>query len=126
MASRVLIIGDDVSLKDFLIKKIREYGLEVECAINSNEAMDLLFEKNYSLIVIDMQTINLSGYSLGNSIRKFEHYKAKLAVPIIAICESPDESKCLASGINLFITKPLSSEKLSDSISKLLLHTVQI
>lgn len=124
MASRVLIIGDDDNLKDFLVQKIKEYGCEVECAVDSNEAMDFLFENNYSLIVMDMQTRDLSGYSLGNSIRKFEHYKAKLSVPIIAICESPDESKCLTSGINLCIAKPLSAEKLSDSVSKLLPHRV--
>ncbi|QQR55825.1 MAG: response regulator [Candidatus Melainabacteria bacterium] len=124
MASRVLIIGDDANLTDFLIARIKEYGLEVECAINTNEAMDFLFQNNYSLIFMDMQTPGLSGYSLGSSIRKFEHYKAKLAVPIIAICESPDESKCLTSGINLCISKPLSAEKLSDSVSKLLPHRV--
>lgn len=126
MASRVLIIGDDVNLKDFLVEKIREYGCEVECASDSDQAMNFLFQNNYSLILMDMQTRNLAGYTLGSSIRKFEHFKAKLAVPIIAICESPDEARCLTSGINLCIAKPLSHEKLTDSVSKLLPHIAQI
>lgn len=126
MASRVLIIGDDLNLQNFLIEKIRQYGCEVECVNDLNQAMNYLFQNNYSLIVMDMQTRNLAGYSLGSSIRKFEHFKAKLAVPIIAICESPDESRCLTSGINLCIAKPLSDEKLSESVSKLLPHIVQI
>jgi len=120
MASRVLVIGDDSNLKDFLVAKIREYGCIVECAIDSNEAMDFLFQNRYSLIFMDMQTRDMCGYTLGSSIRRFEHFKAQLAVPIIAICESPDESKCLTSGINLCIAKPLSEEKLTDSVSKLL------
>lgn len=126
MASRVLIIGDDLNLQNFLVQKIRQYGCEVECASDSNEAMNYLFKNSYSLIVIDMQTRNLAGYTLGSSIRKFEHYKARLAVPIMAICESPDESRCLTSGINLCIAKPLSDEKLTESVSKLLPHIAQV
>lgn len=126
MASRVLIISDDENFQNFLIEKIRQYGCEVECVSDSDLAMSCLFKNNYSLIVIDMQTHYLSGYSLGSSIRKFEHYKARLAVPIMAICESPDESRCLTSGINLCISKPLFREKLTESVSKLIPHIIQV
>lgn len=87
-------------------------------ANDGNEGLELLSKNNFDLILIDIQMPNLDGYQTTTIIRE----ELRLEIPIIAITAHStikERDKCLAMGMNDYVSKPFKKEELFHKIENL-------
>jgi PAS domain S-box-containing protein len=118
-----ILVAEDVELNQFLAKHILEsWGIMVDIANNGKEAVDLVKQNFYDLILMDIQMPEIDGIEATRIIRKTED-PVKSSIPIIALTANAlkgDDQRYLAAGMNDYITKPYTEEKLFKIISKYL------
>lgn len=116
---RILIVEDDKENQKYLglILK-REY--EVEFCDSSSLFFDLLEQKQYSAIIMD---ITLKGEKNGLELtRELKNSKAYKKIPVIALSAhvfSQDRAKALEAGVQVYLTKPVDNKTLTNTLHKL-------
>jgi len=106
------LLAEDVDInREILIELLRPTGLEIECAENGAEAVRMFSEApdEYDIIFMDVQMPVMDGYEATHKIRELDIPKSK-TIPIIAMTANvfrEDIEKCLASGMNGHVGKPL-------------------
>jgi PAS domain S-box-containing protein len=93
-------------------------SLNCTCDIASSgmEAIRKLEKNRYDLILMDVQMHDMDGYETTKYIRKMEQRNGQSSIPIIAVTAhalTGDKEKCLAAGMNDYISKPFSPKELA-------------
>lgn len=119
----ILIVEDNIMNQ--LVLKIIFKGYEnikLIIANNGNEALDLLKEKKFDIILMDLQMPIMDGYEATKAIRNGVCGYDKKATPIIAITADTTEiarKKTIALGMNYYMTKPVNKDVLLSKIMEL-------
>lgn len=106
MADKILIVDDDASVLAMLGKAIRSGGLEAETAGSGEDALRLLDEKRYELILMDINMPGIDGFQAVETIRG-----RGIQTPIIIISgrkEDIDTLYGLNIGADDYVTKPFN------------------
>ena len=109
----ILLVDDDMRNTYSLAKVFRAKKAEVLIAPNGEKALEILSSRdNVNIILMDIMMPKMDGYEATRLIRKIERYKE---IPIIAVTANAmlgDKEKCLSSGANDYMSKPIDIEKL--------------
>jgi PAS domain S-box-containing protein len=115
-----ILVVEDVSLNQLLMKTLlEEFGYEMNIAGNGKIAIEKLKDKNYDLILMDLQMPEMNGFEATEYIRN----TMKLDIPIIALTAdvtTVDLEKCKKIGMNDYISKPIDDKLLYKKIGKYL------
>jgi signal transduction histidine kinase/DNA-binding response OmpR family regulator/HAMP domain-containing protein len=121
---RVLLVEDIEINREVVMAFLEPTNLSIDCAENGAEAVRVFRESpdRYDLIFMDIQMPEMGGYEATRRIRAmgFEHAKN---VPIIAMTANvfgEDIERCLASGMNEHLGKPLDLNEVMDKLRKYL------
>ncbi|MEP7236782.1 MAG: chemotaxis protein CheB [Ferruginibacter sp.] len=121
---KVLVV-EDIALNQLLMKTLLDdFGFERDIAANGKIALEKLQEKNYDIILMDLQMPEMNGFEATEYIRN----KMKLKIPIIALTAdvtTVDLEKCKAVGMNDYIAKPVDERILYSKIVGLVKKTVE-
>lgn len=114
----VLVVDDNkINLRVALLT-LQKWNVFVELAHSAQEAYIILNQKKIDLILMDITMPEIDGFEATNYIRK--NLEAPMSnVPIIAMTAAAfvgDKEKCLAAGMNDYISKPFSAEDLLQKI----------
>jgi PAS domain S-box-containing protein len=118
---KLLLAEDNPINQKVILKILSSAGFNTTPAINGSEALAEYTQNDYDLILMDIQMPEMDGLEVTAHIRKMN--KPKKDVPIIAITAHAligDREKCLKSGMNEYISKPIKSFELLKMIDKLL------
>ena len=105
---------------------LENFGYRYEVARNGQEAIATFSPDKYSLLLLDVEMPVMDGYETTRHIRGFEQAKGALRVPIIAITAHAlkgDREKCIAAGMDDYITKPFNPHQLQAALIKHLAKT---
>ncbi|MFZ4774390.1 MAG: PAS domain S-box protein [Terrimicrobiaceae bacterium] len=120
----VLVVDDD-RINTILARKFLEnIGLRAEVAVNGQAALDAFAPGKYCAILMDMQMPVMNGLEATVKIREIEA-ATESHVPIIALTANVmpgDRERCMASGMDDFLTKPFSRDDLAAKLTPLV-HT---
>ena len=108
---RILLAEDEPINCEITTELLKEIGVDVDIAHDGIEALELVRQKNYALILMDMQMPNMDGLTTTRRIRDLPNGQ----MPILAITANAfaeDRQRCLDAGMNDFLTKPVMPEKL--------------
>ena len=111
----ILVVEDNNFNQKFVEILLRKNGGKYEFANNGKEAVNLLKKNEYDVVLLDLQMPEMNGYQTCEFIRN----ELELAVPIIgcsAYSSIKEKTKCLALGMNDYITKPFLENILINSI----------
>ena len=108
--------GSIASMSDFL--KAKGYRLVV--ARNGAEAVDLNSQMHPALILMDIQMPKLDGLEATREIRKDPAFSQVPIIALTALALSGDRARCLAAGVNEYMTKPVSLRQLNEAIKTML------
>jgi len=121
---KLLIVEDEESLNKVLVKVLRKLGYTTDSAFDGEEAIDLYFENNYDLVVLDLNLPKLGGMDVLKTIREDN---AELPVLILsARSEIQDKIQGLDEGANDYLTKPFHFDELTARARALLRRNFQM
>ncbi|KNE59866.1 hypothetical protein AMAG_18429 [Allomyces macrogynus ATCC 38327] len=115
----VLLAEDNLLVQKMTRKIVEKMGFTVETANDGAEAVTKALTSDYDLILMDLVMPNKDGHEATQAIRAAGRCQATL--PIIAVTANalPEErDRCLATGFNDFLTKPLKKEVLEAALAK--------
>ena len=126
----VLVAEDNPINQMVICEQLADLGFDtIDTADNGSEALALLAGRSYDLILMDCQMPELDGYETTRRIRNDELQRNEpQPIPIIAATAhamSGDQEKCLQAGMNAYVAKPFTSEKLRSVIQAVLAGDAQ-
>lgn len=124
---KVLLAEDGVVNQQVAIGLLRQHGHEVVVAENGQEALDAIEKENFDAVLMDMQMPIMDGLAATRAIRLSEQAgtapnQPARHIPIIAMTAGAmkgDEEKCLESGMDAYISKPICPSLLIDTLDDL-------
>lgn len=120
--SNVLLVEDDAANQELANYLLTDAGLVVSIAGNGNEALLALQKDHYDIVLMDIQMPVLDGIETTKKIREMdsEYFKEIPVVAMSASAMKEDIDKCLASGMNGYITKPIDPPKMFERLAEFL------
>ncbi len=119
---QVLVVEDNVVNQKVSKAMLQRLGFAVDIANNGQEGVDKWEHGHYDAIIMDCQMPVLDGYSATAIIRQREQLStdpAKRRMPIIALTAhgfQEERRRCLESGMDDFLTKPVSIGELGATL----------
>lgn len=107
----VLLVEDHQLNQQLALRLIRDFGFTVSLAQHGRAAIEILKEETFDVILMDLQMPEMDGYDTVVYVREKMH----ITTPIIALTahsSSGEREKCLALGMNDYMTKPYRSKDL--------------
>ena len=105
MAVKVLVVDDEKIIVKGLTFSLEQDGMEVDCAYDGEEALEMASSKEYDIILLDLMLPKLGGYEVCQRIREFSR------TPIIMLTakgEDMDKILGLEYGADDYMTKPFN------------------
>jgi signal transduction histidine kinase/CheY-like chemotaxis protein len=118
---RVLVAEDNPVNQKVAAAMLKRLGYRVDVVANGWEAVDAVEHVPYAAVLMDCQMPEMNGYEATEEIRRREppgHH-----IPIVALTASAikgDEDRCLAAGMDAYVTKPVTVKALGAALSNLL------
>jgi len=100
----------------------------VTCAADGREALTLLEQFVFDLVLMDIEMPNLNGLEASAAIRQREKVTGR-HIPIVAMTARAmkgDQEKCLAAGMDDYVSKPIRPGDLSAAILKVVLSAPRV
>jgi PAS domain S-box-containing protein len=120
---RVLIAEDDQVSMLYGKKTLQRLGHEVITASNGQEALQRLAEKNFDLVLMDIQMPVMNGMETASAIRSSEELGSNARIPIIAMTAyamAGDKELFLSAGMNGYIAKPMEASELQTALAQVM------
>ncbi len=115
--ARILLVEDNKINQQVANELLTYAGMITEIASNGKEALNAIESQQYDLVLMDIQMPEMDGYQTTRSIRENISLDQLPIVAMTAHALSDEKGKCLAAGMNDYITKPIVPEKLYDVLS---------
>jgi PleD family two-component response regulator len=109
---QVLIADDDEINRSVARALLAKRGLRATIAHNGLEAVRMAGERNYAAILMDCQMPELDGYEATRRIRAAEHGHRAAVIAMTAHSMPGDRERCLAAGMDDYLSKPVRNENL--------------
>ncbi len=120
--AKVLLVEDDKVNQKIMILSLKKYVKSIELAENGKQALDKFTTSKYDIILMDIRMPVMDGIKAAEKIRKTEE-GGKSRVPIIAVTANAfagDKDKCLAAGMDNYVSKPFQINELIKTMKKYL------
>jgi signal transduction histidine kinase/DNA-binding response OmpR family regulator len=125
-AGRHILLAEDVEInQEIVLALLAPTELQIDCASNGAEALRM-YEKDpdrYNMIFMDVQMPEMDGYDATRRIRSLEAEGKAQPIPIIAMTANvfrEDIEKCLESGMNDHVGKPIDLAEVMDKLRQYL------
>jgi CheY-like chemotaxis protein len=120
---RILLAEDNAVNQKLATRLLQGLGAEVHLAVNGVEVLQALRESNFDAVLMDCQMPQMDGYEATRHIRSPEGRTRNPNIPVIALTAhalATDRVKCLAAGMNDYLTKPINPALLQQALMKAL------
>jgi DNA-binding response OmpR family regulator len=117
MAEKVLVVDDELSLRDTLEYNLKKQGYQVETAADGNAALSKARESKPDVIILDIMLPGMDGFEVCRAIRK------EMTTPILMLTARDDEIDRVVGlevGADDYLTKPFSMRELIARVKALL------
>jgi signal transduction histidine kinase/ActR/RegA family two-component response regulator len=123
---KVLVAEDNPVNQKVLTGILQRLGCAFQVANNGAEAVELFSNALFNVVLMDCQMPICDGYEATAAIRQFENLHRTMRVPIVALtahAASVDRDHCFAAGMDQYLTKPISIERLREVLNGIPVHS---
>ncbi|QNM98775.1 ATP-binding protein [Chitinimonas koreensis] len=117
----VLLVEDNDINQQIAVELLQAAGVSVEVACNGREALDLLLLHDsppYDLVLLDVQMPVMDGFATIRAIRAEARFDDLPVVAMTAHAMQEERQRCLDSGMNDHLSKPISPQSLFDTVAR--------
>jgi len=117
---RVLVADDNVVNQKVVTHLLRKLGAEVYSATNGVEALQMLRARDFDVVLMDCQMPEMDGYEATRQLRNFDASHRNRHIPVIALTANAlatDRQKCVAAGMNNYLSKPIDRVRLEQALT---------
>lgn len=118
---KLLLVEDNIVNQKVAVSMLNKVGLQSICiAEDGKKAVSMVQNKSYDLVLMDCQMPVMSGYEATGMIRKWEMTQHLPRLPIVAMTANAmtgDREKCLAAGMDDYLSKPIKTEILKETLA---------
>lgn len=115
---RICLVEDENKVSSFIKKGLHEHNYEVDVADNGEDALDLMQQHDYNLVILDVMLPGMSGIELCRRLRKLQPQLPVLMLSALGTID--DKVNGLQSGSDDYLVKPFHFNELLARIEALL------
>jgi len=121
---RILVVEDDSVINEIFTVMLQRSGFEVAVAEDGVRGVEMWEDGNFDVVLMDVQMPRMNGFEATRAIREKEFVRGghTLIVAVTAFALHNDELKCLAAGMDAYISKPVDFRKCIELINELVLR----
>ncbi|HEX7190667.1 MAG TPA: response regulator [Thermoanaerobaculia bacterium] len=111
---RVLVVDDDKDVRDILFSVLQSRGIHADCATNGREALDLIAQHPYVVVVLDLMMPEVDGFGV------LEALHAGGTMPVVLVVTAADQGKIDRldpSLIHGLVRKPFDPLEIADVVA---------
>lgn len=111
---KILLVEDRQINQEVMLNQLNIIGYEADLASNGQEGLELLQQKDYDIVFMDCQMPVKDGYLTTQELRQLEAGSGRhtIVIALTAHAMPADREKCLAAGMDDYISKPVEQEDL--------------
>jgi CheY-like chemotaxis protein len=120
-ARRLLLVEDNFVNQRVAVYMLTQLGYRVDLAMHGREAIDMLSNSRYDLVLMDCQMPEMDGFEATRMIRDETSSVLDHDVPVLAMTANAfpeDRARALACGMNDFLAKPVDRGVLAAALAK--------
>lgn len=114
---KILVVDDSPDNQLIISRYLSSAGGQVDLASNGSDAIMKANSYNYDVLLMDLRMPIMDGYQTTSELRRSGYQNPIIAVTAHALAE--EKQRCLNSGFNDFISKPISRETLVETVHHL-------
>jgi signal transduction histidine kinase/ActR/RegA family two-component response regulator len=118
MGCRVLVVEDNLVNQKVALGMLRKLQCVSVATDNGRFALELLQKESFDIILMDCQMPEMDGYEATRRIRDDSRFQALPVIGVTAHAMAGDLKKCLAVGMNDYLTKPYTLSNLASIMEK--------
>ena len=121
--AKVCVVDDKEENRILLKTMLEEFGLEVVTANNGKEALEMIEEQNFDLVLTDIRMPVMDGIELLGEIKKQERFQDLSVVAVTASIMKDEKEKFMQNGFDEIIEKPIELKKLKNHLKHFISYT---
>jgi len=123
----ILVAEDSIVSQRIAVSQLTKHGYRVDTVNDGKAAVAAVTSKRYDLVLMDCAMPEMDGYEATAQIRQAEgKQKHTLIVAMTANSEADEKARCLAAGMDDFITKPVKASELDALIKRVFAKTESV
>src|SRR5262245_5671671 len=118
---RVLVVEDHPVNREVLVLQLELLGIAADSVENGVDALEAWARGRYAAVLADIHMPHMDGHELARRLRAAEADRGAVHTPIVAIPANAikgEEERCLASGMDAYLAKPVSIEQLRVTLER--------
>jgi CheY-like chemotaxis protein len=117
---RILVTEDNLVNQRLIVRLLEKRGHRVVVAGNGKEALAALEKETFDLILMDVQMPEMDGFEATTAIRRKEQSSGwhQTIVALTAHAMKGDHEKCLAAGMDGYLSKPIRPQELDEVLAR--------
>ena len=121
--AHVLVAEDDLVNQRYIVRLLEKMGCNVTLAEDGEQAVDVLKERRFDIVFMDVEMPTMNGIEATRLIRKADTGCLDPAVPIVALTARAmwgDEQRCIHVGMDDYVSKPVDIDTIAAIIQSTL------
>ena len=122
LKDKQILVTDDNELNRLVASIIlQNYGAQVTESANGSNSIELIKKQSFDVVLMDIQMPGINGFDATRAIRKSGYNYPVIALTAQAI--KGEREKCIAAGMDDYITKPINEEEFLSMLDKWIKHS---
>lgn len=125
MPARILVIEDNPTNGELMIKLLSAFGYTTAVALNGAEGIANIEQEQPDLVICDLQLPVLDGYAVARHLKAEPRLRAIPLMAVTALAMVGDRDKAVAAGFDRYIPKPIDPKTFVEEVASLLPPTLR-
>jgi two-component system sensor histidine kinase/response regulator len=116
----ILVAEDNLVNQRLVVRLLEKRGHRVTVAANGQEALDALTKDSFDVVFMDVQMPEMDGLTATSILRERERggERRQTVIALTAHAMKGDQDRCLAAGMDGYLTKPIRTQELDEVLSQ--------